>query len=72
VVLYGLSMLARYHPVAWVEALDLDSSPAAALLGHALDVALDLLPELVLGTLMGRPGKRRFDASAQPAGEATQ
>ena len=47
-VLYGLSMLARYHPVEWVRALDLDSSPVSVVLEATLDVALEVVPELVL------------------------
>jgi hypothetical protein len=47
-VLYGLSMLARYHPVEWEWALAVNSSPVAVLLEQAMDVALIVVPELVL------------------------
>jgi len=53
-ILYALSMVARYHPVEWVSALNLDASTAAVVLGRALDVALDVLPELVWDTLAAR------------------
>lgn len=50
-VLLALSQLARYEPVAWREALDVDRSPT----GHALETALDLaearLPALVLDAI---------------------
>ncbi|MFB6831381.1 YaaC family protein [Streptomyces hydrogenans] len=46
-VLYSLSMLARYHPAKWAEMLNIDSSPDAAIIEHALDKALDVVPELI-------------------------
>jgi hypothetical protein len=50
-LLYGLSMLARYYPAAWTQALDLDESRWAVPLEYALDEALEALPRLVLGAL---------------------
>ncbi|MEU1228695.1 YaaC family protein [Streptomyces sp. NPDC005828] len=46
-VLYTLSMLARYQPSGWVRMLDIDMSPDAAAIEHALDRALDVVPELI-------------------------
>jgi hypothetical protein len=40
--------------VEWVSALNLDASTAAVVLGRALDVALEVLPELVWDTLAAR------------------
>lgn len=47
-ILFGLSMLARYHPVEWVRALDVDHSSEAVVLECTLDLALKVVPELVL------------------------
>jgi hypothetical protein len=54
-LLYGLSMSARYEPGAWVRALDLDRPGLAAQLTELMDVALDVVPQLVLDALtLGR------------------
>lgn len=50
-LLYGLSMLARYYPATWTQALDLDESRWAVALEYALDEALEAVPRLVLGAL---------------------
>ncbi len=47
-LLFGLSVLARYHPTVWAAALDRHSCTAAVEFERALDVALDALPHLVL------------------------
>lgn len=47
-VLFTLSMLARYHPVQWVEALDPDQSSEAVLLAWTMEMALEVVPQLVL------------------------
>ena len=47
-VLFALSTLARYEPVAWRAALDIDSSPTARALEQGLTVAQRRIPELVL------------------------
>jgi hypothetical protein len=52
---FALSMLARYHPVDWVKALDVDSSPDAVLLDRAMMEALRVLPELVLEAVTNVP-----------------
>jgi hypothetical protein len=46
-LLFGLSIFARYHPGLWVGALQVDRSPAAVPLEAVLDRALGLLPRLV-------------------------
>jgi len=53
-LLFGLSMLARYHPASWVSALDLNSSPLAVPLEDALDQAMTAIPHLVLEALQQR------------------
>jgi hypothetical protein len=52
-LLFSLSMLARYHPVEWVRALDVDRSPIAVSLERAVAEALDAIPHLVLEGLLG-------------------
>jgi hypothetical protein len=54
-LLYALSMLARYEPAAWFRALDYDSSPWAAPLGELLRIGVDVVPDLVLRSLHGKP-----------------
>lgn len=54
-LLYSFSMLARYQPRKWAEALDIDKSSNAAALEYALDVALDVIPHLVLEGLDQTP-----------------
>jgi hypothetical protein len=55
VLLFTLSMLARYHPVEWAQALDRRSSWAATELERAMDMAIDALPQLILATLARLP-----------------
>ncbi|MGA8744325.1 MAG: hypothetical protein WB507_00480 [Solirubrobacterales bacterium] len=50
-LLFGLSMLARYEPGAWVAALDLDRPGLAAQLTMLLDLALEAVPALVASAL---------------------
>ncbi len=52
-LLYGLSMLARYHPAEWTAALRLDDSPEAVPLQAVLDEALGAVPQFVLWALTG-------------------
>ncbi|WP_030740403.1 hypothetical protein [Streptomyces sp. NRRL S-31] len=54
-LLYSFSMLARYQPRKWTDALDIDKSPDAAALEYALDTALEVIPHLVLEGLRQRP-----------------
>ena len=54
-LLFGLSVLARYHPVLWVYSLDPDESPLAVPLERAMDEAIRAVPHLVLEALIGRP-----------------
>ena len=56
ILLFGLSLLARYEPVAWRAALDLDQSPVADPLTQLLDDALVIVPALL------------FDAATQDRG----
>jgi hypothetical protein len=48
-------MLARYFPQKWVGLLDLDSSPYAVSLQYACEVALTVVPHLVLEALDRQP-----------------
>jgi hypothetical protein len=47
-LLLALSQLARYEPVAWRSALDIDNSPIAWALERGLTIAERRIPELVL------------------------
>ncbi len=51
-VLCALSTLARYEPMAWRRITSIDSSEDAAPVEHLLNVALDVLPELIHRTLL--------------------
>ncbi len=46
-VLYCLSMLARYYPKEWTEILDVDRSPLAVPIEHVLSVAYAAVPALI-------------------------
>jgi hypothetical protein len=50
-VLFGLSMLARYHPKKWSELLQIDGSSSAPLLEDILQHATIVCPTLILNTL---------------------
>jgi hypothetical protein len=52
-LLHALSMVARYEPAAWFEALAYDSSPIAAPIAELLRVGVDLIPQMVLEALYG-------------------
>jgi hypothetical protein len=54
-VLYTFSMLSRYYPREWAAVLNIDKSEAAALLEYCLELALDVVPQLVLDALDGKP-----------------
>jgi hypothetical protein len=54
-LLFGLSMLARYHPDAWVKALDVNRSELAVPLEDSLDMAQSAVPHLVLEALLRKP-----------------
>ena len=45
--LFGLSVLTRYEPVLWSQAINVDSSAAASTIEVLLDAALDAVPELI-------------------------
>jgi len=53
--LYGLSILARYHPRTWVAALDLDSSDLAVPLDVILEEAMRAVPHLVHEAIFSEP-----------------
>ncbi|WP_405659417.1 YaaC family protein [Streptomyces sp. NBC_00079] len=54
-LLYSISILARYQPRKWSEALDVDKSGSAAALEYASDIVLDVIPHLVLEGLDQQP-----------------
>ncbi len=53
-LLFALSMLARYEPAAWTQAIDYDVSELAAPLRQLLDIGLDRVPELIQRALEAR------------------
>lgn len=50
-VLFALSMLARYSPRDWSGLMSLQNSPLASVVEYVLDVALDVVPNLVAEAL---------------------
>ena len=50
-ILYCLSMLARYYPTAWTEMLDVDTSLLAVPLDHLISVARSKVPTLLYRVL---------------------
>lgn len=50
-ILYALSMVARYEPVAWTEMTAINSSSEAASIEHLLDTAVRRLPRLILNVI---------------------
>lgn len=57
-VLFALSMLARYSPRDWSNVMSLQTSKLASVLEYVLDVALDVVPNLVSEALesLNQPG----------------
>ena len=53
VLLFGLSVFARYHPSLWMEALEVDRSELAVPLEGILDKGLSVIPALVHHELLG-------------------
>jgi hypothetical protein len=53
-LLFAFSILARYEPAIWVDALNLNESPIAVHVADALDEALEAVPQLVLEALTRR------------------
>jgi len=52
ILLFGMSILARYDPALWSSALDLDRSDRAVPLGLILDEALTAVPKLIADALL--------------------
>lgn len=50
-ILFALSSMARYHPVAWTNALSVDKSPIAVVLERILSLAHEAVPHLVFEAL---------------------
>jgi hypothetical protein len=63
-LLFGLSMLARYEPAGWMQALDYESSELAAPLAELLDIGVTRVPELILEALMATPEREPTDDAA--------
>jgi hypothetical protein len=55
-LLFGLSIFARYHPGLWAGALRVDQSPTAVPLEAILESGLESLPRLVYDQVLGAPG----------------
>lgn len=51
-ILFTLSMLARYHPMEWTQALSVDRSQIAVVLERSLDLALEAIPHLVFENVL--------------------
>lgn len=51
VLLFGLSMVARYDPEVWAAALDENVSADAVPIEAALDAALEAVPDRILDAL---------------------
>jgi hypothetical protein len=54
-LLYGLSIFARYHPGLWARALDVQRSKDAVALEGLMDQAVDLLPAVIYQALFMNP-----------------
>ncbi|WP_412542929.1 hypothetical protein R8Z50_10740 [Longispora sp. K20-0274] len=54
-LLYAFSMLSRYFSRDWSRMLNIQRSEIAAKLEHALDLALEVLPHLIIEALDGKP-----------------
>jgi hypothetical protein len=54
-LLFGFSILARYHPKEWTEALTMGSSPIASQIEFLLDAAVASVPELLARELWVSP-----------------
>lgn len=52
-VLYCLSMLARYYPTLWTEMLDVDSSSLAVPIDHLISVGRAKVPRLIFHAMHG-------------------
>ena len=50
-----ISVFSRYYPREWAAALNIDKCEAAALLEYCLELALDVVPHLVMDALDGKP-----------------
>jgi hypothetical protein len=51
-ILFALSMLARYHPETWADHIAVDSSKVAVPIERLLTEALEVVPELLLHTIL--------------------
>lgn len=58
-MLYTFSVLSRYYPREWAAALNIDKSETAALLEYCLELALDVVPQLAMDALDGKPTSTR-------------
>ena len=54
-LLFGLSVFARYHPGLWLRALQVDASDSAVPLEAVLDSGLGVLPRLIYDAVLGVP-----------------
>jgi len=54
-LLYSFSMLARYQPRKWMELLDVDKSEIAVGLQFSLELAMTIVPHLILEALDRQP-----------------
>jgi hypothetical protein len=54
-LMYAFSRLARYQPRKWTDLLDLDKPGCATSVQYALEIAISVVPHLVLDALDGQP-----------------
>lgn len=55
ILLYSLSMVARYEPAEWAEVLDINRSDLAVAVESLLDIAMLIIPQLVLEAIERQP-----------------
>jgi hypothetical protein len=55
ILLYGLSMVARYEPAEWAEVLEVNRSDLAVAVESLLDTAMLIIPQLVLEAIERQP-----------------
>jgi YaaC-like protein len=64
-VLFALSMLARYYPRTWAQAIDVNSSEWATPLEHLMTEAVTALPEVIFEALEAPPATAPFPLSGE-------
>jgi hypothetical protein len=55
ILLYGLSMVARYEPAEWADVLDINRSDLAVAVESLLDTGMLIIPQLMLEAIERQP-----------------